>query len=161
MLAAILLGIVIFRLWKLFTERPLAGRIVSSGLSRGYTSSVDPGMGNSVDYEFRLHTYLTIETPRGKRRLRFEQKEGFYLYYYPGTYVCRLGGLPYPIRDPKRSCAPEGRKRRGGEACHDDLSEGYLCAACGYLNNRSPSVPCGRCGHSLIDPETLFREDEV
>lgn len=160
MLAAAVTGFFLFRLWRLISLRRMEGTVIDARLSRGYTASSDPGAGNPVDYDFRLYTYLVIQTPKGKqRRLRFEQKPGFYLYYYPGTYVCRLFGFSYPIRDPARSAAPEKKEGRIGQDPHDDLSAGHLCIACGYLNNRSAEEPCGRCGHSLVDAEA-FRNDD-
>lgn len=148
MLAAVVIGFFLFRIWKLITQRGLEGEIVESKISHSYTSSADPGAGNSINYDFRLHTSLIIRDGRGKRhRIRFEQKQGFYLYYYEGTYVRRFSGLPYPIRWPDQNPAiPEGKEN------HDDLSGGYLCAACGNLSNYRLDEPCGRCGHSLIDP---------
>ena len=148
MLASVVIGFFLFRLWRFVTQRGMEGRIEEARLSRSYTTSTDPGAGNSINYDFRMHTYLVIRNRRGKRRrIRFEQKQGFYLYYYPGCYVRRFFGLPYPIRDPRQIPSAEGR----GEN-HDDLSRGYLCAVCGNLNNHSLKEPCGRCGHSLIDP---------
>ena len=150
--AAVVIGFLLFRIWRWFSGRGLEGEIVKSGLSHSYTSSADPGAGSSVSYDFRAHTYLVIRDKRGRlHRLRFEQKSGFYLYYYPGTYVRKFAGLPYPVRDPMRICRPSGNGVGLGDP-HDDLSRGYLCVACGSLNNHSLDEPCGRCGHSLIDP---------
>ena len=157
MLAAAIVGFFLFRLWRFITQRGMEGQVEKSGLAHSYTSSGDPGGGNSVNYDFRLHTRLVVRDSRGKRRrLRFEQKAGFYLYYYPGTQVCRLSGLPYPIRNPEQTGSP--REEFGqGKTAHDDLSNGYLCAACGNLNNHSLSEPCGLCGYSLVDPAELWR----
>ena len=148
MMAAAAIGFFLFRLWRLITQRGLEGRIEKSKLSHSYASSADPGAGNSINYDFRMHTYLVIRDKRGRRRrIRFEQKSGFYLYYYPGSYVRRFAGLPYPVRDPRQIPMIEGKGDN-----HDDLSNGYLCVACGNLDNRDLKVPCGRCGYSLIDP---------
>lgn len=156
MIGASAVGFVLFRVWKLFTDRTFEGVIEESGLSHTYTSSADPGAANPVNYDFRLHTYLRVRTTTGKlRRVRCEQKPGFYLYYYPGTYLCRLSGLPYPISDPNRRCRPNVRHLEGAEDPHDDLSGGYICAACGFLNKKS-TCACGRCGLSIIDPTELF-----
>lgn len=153
MLAAVLLGFFIFRIQKLFTQRHLEGTVVESGLSHSYTPSADPGVGNRLNYDFRVNTYLIVRTDRGKRRrIRFEQKAGFYLYYYPKTRLCRFSGLPYPIADPSSSYNGAQHKKRH----HDDLSDGYLCVACGFLNNHDLSLPCGACGHSLIDPSEVW-----
>ena len=159
MLVAAVVGFFLFRIWRFFTLRNLEGVVVHSGLSHSYTSSADPGAANPLDYDFRLNTYLVIRDAKGrKHRIRFEQKPGFYLYYYAGTHVCRFSGLPYPIRNPRRSCAPE----RGLEKkhSHDDLSAGVLCVACGNLNNRDCNQPCGRCGHSLIQAEDVWNDFE-
>ncbi len=162
MLAAAVAGFFLFRLWKFFTQRRVEGVVAESGLSHSYTSSADPGAGNSVNYDFRLNTYLVIRDEKGKRhRLRFEQKPGFYLYYYEGTHVCRLSGLPYPVRDPRCVGAPARRRSEGVRDPHDDLSGGYLCAACGNLNNRNLSEPCGLCGLSLVDPAELWQDPET
>lgn len=151
MLAAAVIGFFLFRLWRFISQRGMEGQIESVRLSRSYTSSTDPGVGNPINYDFRVNTYLVIRNKRGKRRrIRFEQKQGFYLYYYPGGYVRRFAGLPYPIRDPRRIPTVEGKGSN-----HDDLSKGYLCVACGNLNNHSLAEPCGRCGYSLIDPEKV------
>lgn len=158
LVGAAALGFLLFRIWKLFTNRALEGVIEDSGLSHTYTSSADPGAANPVNYDFRLHTYLHVRTSKGKlRRVRCEQKPGFYLYYYPGTYLCRLSGLPYPVCDPHRRCTPKRRHLEGAEDPHDDLSGGYICAACGFLN-QSLDENCGRCGLSIVDPEELFAE---
>ena len=162
MLVAAAVGFFLFRLWKFFTQRGVEGAVAESGLSHSYTPSADPGAGNPVNYDFRLNTYLVIRDEKGKRRrLRFEQKPGFYLYYYEGTHVCKLSGLPYPIRDPERCCRPARRYSEGARDPHDDLSGGYLCAACGNLNNWDLSVPCGRCGLSLVDPAKLFQNESA
>jgi len=151
-------GFFLFRIYRLLTDRTFEGRVERSGLSHTYTSSADPGGANAISYDFRLHTYLVIRTDSGKKkRIRFEQKPGFYLYYYEGSYLCHLSGLPYPVCDPSRACRPEKRKRRGVEERMDDPSEGYVCAACGFMN-KSLDEPCDRCGHSLIDPSELWSE---
>ncbi len=162
MLAAAVAGFFLFRLWRFFTQRGIEGAVVESGLSHSYTASADPGAGNPVNYDFRLNTYLVIRDKKGKRRrLRFEQKSGFYLYYYEGNSVCRLSGLPYPIRDPGRICRPPVGQTAGTGRSNDDLSGGYLCAACGNLNNRNLLEPCGRCGLSLVDPAELWQASDA
>ena len=137
MLMSVLSGFLLFRIGRFFTDRTVEGEIVSSGLSRTYTASDDPGMLKSADYDFRLNTNLKIRKKDGRiKRLRFEQKRGFYLYYYEKTHIVRLHGLPYPVNtDP---LAPRG----------------YLCAACGKINDNC-SRPCEACGHSIIDPNEL------
>lgn len=153
--AAVILGFFVFRVEKLFTQRQLEGTVVESSLSHSYTPSADPGVGNRLNYDFRVNTYLIIRTDQGKRRrIRFEQKAGFYLYYYPNTRICRFSGLPYPLAAPNHSHNSNKKKH------HDDLSDGYLCVACGFLNNHDLSLPCGSCGHSLIDPTEAWTESD-
>lgn len=153
---SILLGFFLFRIQRLFTWRAIEGRVERSGLSHSYASSSDPGAASSVSYDFRLNTYLVLRTPSGKlRRIRFEQKEGFYLYYYEGSYLCRLSGLPYPVCDPSRSNRPTEEDARH----HDDPSSGYVCVACGRLSP-TLSEPCPKCGLSLVDPCEVFGEED-
>ncbi len=160
MLVAAVTGFFIFQLWKFFSARGVEGRIVESALSHSYTTTEDPGQMKALNYDFREHTYLIVRTDKGrKRRIRFEQKTGFYLYYYPGSYICRFSELPYPICDPARRCRPEGEETsvaRVARRHHDDLSDGRMCAACGFLN-RGDRV-CDRCGLSLIDPKDVWDE---
>ena len=159
MAVAVVAGFFLFRMWRLFTLRALSGRILSSKLSHGYVSSDDPGMSSRVDYEFRLRSALTVEDECGRRHaIRFEQKNGFYLYYYPETRLARFSGLPYPLCDPKTACRPQRSRGAGEDDPHDDLSNGHICVACGLLN-RSLEQPCARCGLSLIDPEKIWGDD--
>lgn len=158
--AGAIAGFFILRIGRLIKDRTFVGTVETSGLSHTYASSADPGIGSPVSYDFRLQTYLIVRTDSGKRRrIRFEQKQGFYLYYYEGTRLCHLAGLPYPIRDPAHRCQPkrQSAERRRAEEPFDDLSGGFLCAACGYMNE-SLSAPCGGCGHSLIDPAELWSQ---
>ena len=154
--AAVVSGFFLFRIRKLIFSRTVVGEVIASGLSHGYTHSADPGASSAVSYDFRLHTHLTVKTERGKRKkLKFEQKPGFYLYYYEGNRVCKLAGLPYPICDPAHAARPERGKAAGAEDPHDDPSGGYLCVACGRIN-KELNAPCEGCSHSLIDPRELF-----
>lgn len=147
--AAVVSGFFLFRLYRFFTDRTFCGYIERSALSHSYSSSADPG--EAASYDFRLNTSLILRTDVGKRkRIRFEQKPGFYLYYHEGTYVCHLEGLPYPVCDPSRRTLPEGITEKDADAA------GYLCAACGMINPEL-ARPCASCGHSLIDPEKLWR----
>ncbi len=158
-LSAVLLGFVLFRIWKLFLDRSFEGVVEKSGLSHDYTASADPGVANPVSYDFRLHSALVVRTPNGKKRhIRFEQKPGFYLYYYEGTHICHFAGLPYPVHDPDRTCRPPLRSD-GAEEAFDDLSGGVVCVACGFMNKRA-DVPCGNCMHSLIDPRELWGDQK-
>lgn len=130
-------GFLIFRMWRLFTDRTLSGTIVSSGLSHTYSASPDPGLTQKLSYDFRLNTAIKVKCEDGKvRRIQFEQKHGFYHYYHEGNRIIRFHGLPYPINlDP-------------------DAPHGYVCAACGYWSETATG-DCEACRHSLIDPKEL------
>lgn len=134
-LAAVASGFLIFRIWRFFTDRTFSGTIVTSALSRSYSASNDPGQG--ADYDFRLNTYLKVRTDQGKlRRIRFEQKPGFYLYYHEGNRVTHFHGLPYPVNtDP-------------------DASHGCVCSACG-THSKALVDRCPVCDHSIIDPKNI------
>ena len=134
---AVLSGILLFRMWKLITDRTLCGVIEFSGLSHGYTPSEDKSLLQGGDYDFRLHTVLLIRTPDGKRRrLRFEQKNGFYLYYYEGNHIVRFRGLPYPLNTDPAS------------------KNGYVCSACGFWCQKKEER-CPACSRTMILPDTL------
>ena len=140
MAASALLGFLIFRMWTFFTDRSYRAVISRSGLSQSYEASRDPGLGNATDYDFRLNTSLRIQK-KGKRRncrIHFEQKPGFYFYYYEGTEILKLHGLPYPI-------AVKGQ--------HPDAPK-QICAACGQIA-KDDEVRCHVCEHTLIDPKDL------
>ena len=157
--AGLLIGFIVFRMWKLFTCGAMSGVILKSGISHSYTSSEDPGAMKGADYDFRVRSALVVDTGRGKpKRLCFEQKNGFYLYYYPGTRCCRFGGLPYPICDPVGSPRPKRDPIHGSEAAFDDPSGGCVCVACGFLN-RAPNSPCANCGLTVIDPAEVFGKE--
>jgi len=162
MFIAAVTGFFIFQIWKFFFGRTVEGRIVDADLLHTYTTSEDPRAAKVLNYDFRDHTHLTIQTAKGKKkRLRFEQKTGFYLYYYPGSHICRFSELPYPICDPARRCKPEGEESSVARAArwhHDDLSNGRMCAACGFLN-RGDQI-CEKCGLSLIDPSEVWNQKE-
>ena len=130
-------GFFVFRMWRFFTDRACTGTIIQTGLSHTYAASPDPGAMNGVDYDFRTNTALRLRLDNGKlRRLRFEQKPGFYLYYYEGHRIAKLYGLPYPINlDP-------------------DAKNGYVCVACGIWR-KEKATHCEACGMSLIDPKDL------
>ena len=63
MAIAAVIGTVIFRIWRFFTDKTYRGRIVSNDNSRSYTQSQDPG---SAEYDFRLNTKLKILDDDGK-----------------------------------------------------------------------------------------------
>lgn len=138
-LAALASGILLFRMWRLFTYATCFGVIEHSSLSRSYSPSGDPR--TAADYDFRLNTKLRLRMENGKTKtLCFEQKNGFYHYYYEGNKIVRFRGLPYPILlDP---AAPHG----------------YVCAACGAWSAERVTH-CPRCHHTIIDPAELCRFD--
>ena len=155
MLVGAVTGFVVFQIWRFMFHRTVEGHILEAAISHSYTPSADPGAVKSLNYDFRDNTYLVIRTDKGKkRRIRFEQKPGFYLYYYPGSYLCRFAELPYPICDPNRQCKPEGEEIPSARKHHDDLSKGRMCAVCGFLNRGQELCDC--CGLSLIDPNEVW-----
>ena len=140
MAAAALVGFFLFRIYTFFTDRSYRAVITASGLSQSYEASRDPGLGNATDYDFRLNTSLRIKKSgrRKQSRIHFEQKPGFYFYYYESTEIVKLRGLPYPIAVSGQH--PNAKKR--------------ICAACGQIALDTESH-CHVCGHSLIDPADL------
>lgn len=142
------IGFVLLRMWVFFTDRPFIGAVSRSGLSHGVKGD-----------DFRLNTAIRLTDTDGKRhRLRFEQKEGFYLLYHEGVRVCKFPFLAYPLPDPATlphdMTASQG-ERTGGV---DDLTRGSFCVVCGRVN--PPHAPaCECCGHSLINPEEVFGND--
>ena len=127
--------------------------ILSSGLSRSYSSSSDPDAGGGMD--FRTNTALRIRTANGKlKRIRFEQKDGFYQYYREGTFVRHYAGLPYPLADHTQSLSDDGQHRFASDSREERPPGNYLCVACGRLNDE-PGF-CDICHHSVIDPGDVF-----
>ena len=150
---AVLSGALIFRLPKLFFDRPFEGIVQRSGLSHSYSRSTDPG---TSEYNFRLNTVLLIRTPEGKRKkIRFEEKPGFFLYYHEGTRVCHFPGLPYPLADISGLEAPASKP---ADTREDRPLGNYLCVACGRLR-QTPEI-CDCCGLSVIDPKEVFGENK-
>ena len=134
---AVISGVAVFGVHRLLLDRPFRGTVIQCGSSHTYSASSDPGTTSRVDYDFRLNKTLKVRLPNGKlRRLRFEQKNGFYQYYREGSELVRLYGLPYPI-----NTDPEGKN-------------GYVCAACGAWAKELPAC-CPACEHSVIDPRDL------
>ncbi len=140
MLASALLGFFVFRIYLFFTDRTYRGVIHYSGLSQTYEASRDPGLGNATDWDFRLNTALQVRIPGQKKlkKVHFEQKIGFYFYYYEGTEIVKLHGLPYPVA--VGSYHPHARDR--------------VCLACGQVASRE-CTRCEVCFHTLVDPDTL------
>ncbi len=133
-------GFFLFRIRTFFTDRPYRAVITASGLSQSYEASRDPGLQNATDFDFRLNTALQIQKKghKRKRRIHFEQKPGFYFYYYEGTEIVKLRGLPYPIATGH---------------IHPDAKP-LVCAACGQIATEKADR-CEVCLHTLIDPEDL------
>ncbi|MBE6529553.1 MAG: hypothetical protein E7680_02985 [Ruminococcaceae bacterium] len=154
---AVVIGFFLFRIPSLFLDRSFEGEIVRSSLSHSYSAAA--GANVSAAYQFRLNTVLRIQTPDGKlRKLKFEQKQGFYFYYHEGNYIRYFSGLPFPIADPSRMTAPPRQKWRADEDSTGDVvsnpQKSYLCAVCGHFY--PTPTRCENCGHSLIDPKDLF-----
>ena len=135
--AVIIIGFVAFRIYKFFTERTVYGKVIFSGLHHDYTHSEDPGSFNTMKYDFRLKTALTVETANGKKRkLRFEQKIGSYYAYRTGEEILRFHGLSYPIN------------------VNHQKGHGYVCVACGRFH-QNWQEKCAVCELSLIHPDDL------
>ncbi len=131
-------GFLLFRMWKIWTERSVCGIIETSDLSHTYTTADSPRCCHAGGYEHRLKKTLRIRTANGShQRIRFEQKNGSYLYYREGTEVIRFYGLPYPIEIDRESF------------------DGYVCVACGRHSDVW-TERCVECGFSLVDPRDLF-----
>lgn len=139
------LGFLLLRTWVLFTDRSFIATVTRSGLSHGVKGD-----------DFRLNTAIRlVDSATGKRRrLRFEQKEGFYLLYHEGVRVCKFSALPYPLPDPRTVPTPESPPHN----TTDNRSDGAFCVVCGRVNPRGSSH-CEVCRHSLIRPEDLFGAD--
>jgi hypothetical protein len=137
--AAALIGFFMFRMWKLVTDVPFRGTVKENGNSRTYSGSEDPGATSRLDYDFRIKTRLKIKGRWGlPRRIRFEQKDGFFSYYHEGEQIVHLHGLPYPI-----NLDPTGK-------------HGYVCAACGTWHQEK-TKHCTVCRHTMIDPTKLTK----
>ena len=130
---AALSGFCIFRMWRFFTNCAFVGQIERYAQVRSYGPANDTDSGN----DFRINTSLRVHTDNGRRRrIRFEQKNGFYAYYHEGNRIARLRGLSYPI-----NLDPDGK-------------DGYVCAACGaHCSEWQDSCPA--CYRSMIDPHDL------
>ncbi len=135
--ASVVSGFLIFRMRRVFFDNSCIGTVTHTRSSQVYTNSSAPTQESPSGYDFRTHTILLLQLPNGKRRrLRFEQKNGFYLYYHEGEQLAKLHGLPYPVNtDP---LAPHG----------------FVCAACGTWRQAYASR-CDICGLSIIDPKEL------
>ncbi len=133
----IFIGFFLFRVYRLITQRTVAGIIESEKTSHTYAASADPGAFQPMHYAERTHVVLRIrQDDKKKRRVRFEQKTGFYQYYPQGARVVRFAELPYPVR------------------LDADDATGLVCAACGEWH-KSEHTRCEKCGHTLLHPEEL------
>lgn len=136
-------GFVLLRVYRLLTDRSFVGTIRRAGISR-----------RAKGDEVRLHTTLrlTDEGTGRRRRLRFEQKDGFYLLFHEGVRVCKLSGLPYPLPDPQTVpdlTAPDTDRPNTAK------SADRFCVVCGRVE--SPVAErCAGCGYSLLHAEELF-----
>ncbi len=139
-IAGMVIAAFLFKLPQMLSDRTRVGTVRYSGLSHSYTSS--PDAAGTRAYDFRTNTALSLQLDNGKRsRLRFEQKNGFYMYYREGERLVKFAGLPYPINlDP-------------------DATHGCICAACGRWGAKK-APRCEACGLSLIDVKDL-KEDEA
>ena len=154
---AVVSGILIFRLPKLFLDRGFEGVIERSGLSHSYSRSPDPG---ASEYNFRINTVLRVRTSDGKRkRIRFEDKSGFFQYYHEGTRICHFPGLPYPLADIRGLDSPPKKVPRSADARENRPFGDYLCVACGRFR-KTPEI-CETCGLSVIDPKDVFDKEEA
>ncbi len=158
--AVVIGGVLLLRIPQLFFCKTFEGVILRSTLSRTYSSSDDYNQSSSNGV--RTNTSLRIRTNNGKiKRIRFEEKNGFYLYYHEGNYLCRLSGFTFPVVDPCRSATVETAGQPADEdttsATVRDPMNSFLCVVCGHLN--AEHSVCDQCGHSLIDPKVLFQDD--
>ncbi len=138
------IGFLLLRMWVFLTDRPFVGTVSRSGLSHDVKGD-----------DFRLNTAIRLIDDRtGKRRrMRFEQKEGFYLLYHEGVRVCKLPFLPYPLPDPATVPVPE----TNGDNKTDARTGGAFCVVCGRIN-RPGAETCDSCGFSIIQPEQVFED---
>ena len=136
MLAAALIGFFLFRVYKTLLHPTVSGVILRTGLSHSYTHGEGSG-SETVVYDFRHRTVLHLRTDKQKkRRVRFEQKTGSYLYYQAGEQILRFHGFAYPLN--LNPTAPHG----------------YVCISCGRIHSQY-TEHCEGCALPLIDPKEL------
>lgn len=140
MLAAALIGFFLFRVYKTVLHPTVLGVITKTGFSNAYTHG-EGTKGESISYDFRRRSVLYLTTDKQKkRRVRFEQKTGSYLYYQTGERILRLHGFAYPLNlDPS---APHG----------------YACIGCGRIH-KELLPECEKCALPLIDPAALTKPE--
>lgn len=143
-------GFFLLRMQGLFTDRPIIGRITKSGTSHGVKGD-----------DFRINTVIRItDEQSGKhRRLRFEQKNGFYALYREGTRVCKFPLLPYPLPDPE-TLSPIGEPDENKNKGKTDGSSAF-CVVCGTVDRTDPTADrCPACHHTRLRPEEVFPRTE-
>lgn len=140
MLAAVLIGFFLFRVYKTVFHPTVLGVIAKTGFSNAYTHG-EGTKSESMEYDFRRRSVLHVTTDKQKkRRVRFEQKIGSYLYYQTGERILRLHGFAYPLNlDPS---APHG----------------YVCVGCGRIH-KEHLPECEKCALPLIDPAVLTKTE--
>ncbi len=142
MALALIAGFFIFRIYLFFTDRSWRGVILKSGLSHTYEASRDPGIDNAGDWDFRLNTRLQV-LKKGKikpTQKHFEQKPGFYFYYYDNTEILKFHGLPYPLSI---------------GSIHPDAPP-TICLACGQMATEG-DTRCDKCHYTLVDREEVLQ----
>ena len=159
---ALLSGALLFRFFSLFSDKAFEGEIIRSSLAHTYAASEDEKNADETA-NFRVQTVLRVRCTDGKiRKLRFEQKPGFFLYYHEGNRVCKFAGLRYPLADPESLPAPPRPQKTADEDTTGktiaDLSRFSVCVFCGHFYP-TPTV-CENCGHSLIDPNEVFPKEK-
>lgn len=146
-------GCFLFRVQSLFIDRTTVGRITRSGTSHGIKGD-----------DFRINTAIRItDEQSGKhRRLRFEQKNGFYALYQTGTRVCKFPLLSYPLPDPETlSPIGENGEQADGKTNRATDQGGTLCVVCGLVSRADPTADrCPACRHTLLNPEDVFAPAE-
>ncbi len=140
--ATLISGFFIFRIYLFFTDRTYVGTIIRSGLSHTYEASRDPGLDNATDWDFRLNTKISVLKKGRSKPLKrhFEQKPGFYHYYYDGTEIIKFHGLPYPL-------AIENMQEEAPPT---------ICLACGQMAAEG-DTHCDKCHYSLVDRDEVLQ----
>ncbi len=159
---ALLSGALLFRVFSIFTDRPFEGEIIRSSLAHTYSAS-DGEKSEDETANFRVQTALRVRCTDGKiRKLRFEQKPGFFLYYHEGNHICKFAGLRYPLADPASMPPLTHPLKTADEDTTGktvvDPSRSYLCVCCGHFYP-TPTV-CEDCKLTLIDPKEVFPKEK-
>lgn len=137
------IGFVLLRTYRLLTDRSFVGTVRRAGIARR-------AKGDEVSLQTTLR--LTDETTGRRHRLRFEQRDGFYMLFHEGVRVCKLSGLPYPLPDPQT--VPDLTASAADRSALAKPADRF-CVVCGRCE--SPFAErCTGCGYSLIHAEELF-----